>query len=194
MRRRAKKKRKPSKCLPPPLRDVTKGLLGCDTCHSPPDLRRDPPGGLRRAAKVKVFKGREAGREENEEEEAEEEKWLTREGQEESYLSSTSCTTLEDAEAAYALWEICPCTSVQISRQRDSRGGRAAAATSEPISLRIGRCWSTNVASVIFKGTIYANCVTCLSLASEKGNGEKEEVLYYAVFVISMRQRVITTL
>lgn len=48
---------------PPPLRDVTKGLLGCDTCHSPPDLRRDPPGGLRGAAKVKVFKGRGAGRE-----------------------------------------------------------------------------------------------------------------------------------
>lgn len=62
--------------------------------------------------------------EEEDEEDEEEEKWLTREGQEESYLSSTSCTTLGDVEAAYALWEICPSTSVQISRQRDSEGGR----------------------------------------------------------------------
>lgn len=89
-----------------------------------------PPRVLRRAAKVKVFKGREAG----EEDEEEEERWLTREGQEESYLSSTSCTTLGDAEAAYALWEICPSTSVQISRRRDSSGG---AAQQQPLLNRL---------------------------------------------------------
>lgn len=54
-------------------------------------------------------------------------------------------------------------------RGGESTAAAAAEATSEPISLHIGRCRSANVASVIFKGTIYANCVMCLQYAS-RGN------------------------
>lgn len=98
--RRRRRKKKTTNVYP--SSGCHEGLLGCDTCHNHQTFL--VPSGLRVAAKVKLLKGKEGGREE--------EKWLTTEGQKESYLSSSSCKTLVDAEAAYACWESCRSSSV----------------------------------------------------------------------------------